>query len=326
MRVLVTGCAGFIASRVCALLLETGHRVYGVDNLNDAYDVRLKNWRLQQLTTHENFSYEALDISESSFLNTGVDQLKLGNSPGLDGVINLAARAGVRYSTVDPWIYYSTNVIGTLNLLEFCRKYDVPKFVLASTSSVYGNGDVPFNEGQQTDFVLSPYAASKKAAEVLVSTYSGLYGLNTCILRYFTVYGPAGRPDMSVFRFIRAIYEGDAITLYGDGSQKRDFTYVDDIAKGTILALGPKGTGIINLGNDNPTSVNDLIAIVERCLGKQAIIDNEASHPADVDETWAKIDAAKSKLGWTPKVGLSDGVAIAAEWYSANREWANSIG
>ena len=207
MRVLVTGCAGFIASRVCALLLETVHRVYGVDNLNDAYDVRLKNWRLQQLTTHENFSYEALDISESSFLNTGVDQLKLGNSPGLDGVINLAARAGVRYSTVDPWIYYSTNVIGTLNLLEFCRKYDVPKFVLASTSSVYGNGDVPFNEGQQTDFVLSPYAASKKAAEVLVSTYSGLYGLNTCILRYFTVYGPAGRPDMSVFRFIRSIYE-----------------------------------------------------------------------------------------------------------------------
>jgi nucleoside-diphosphate-sugar epimerase len=297
-----------------------------VDNLNDAYDIRLKNWRLTQLIATEGFSFQELDISESSFLVTGAEQLKLGKSQGLDGVINLAARAGVRYSTVDPWIYYSTNVIGTLNLLEFCRKYDVPKFVLASTSSVYGNGDVPFNEGQQTDFVLSPYAASKKAAEVLVSTYSGLYGLNTCILRYFTVYGPAGRPDMSVFRFIRAIYEGDAITLYGDGSQKRDFTYVDDIAKGTILALGPKGNGIINLGNDNPTSVNDLIAIVEHCLGKKAIIDNEASHPADVDETWAKIDAAKSQLGWTPKVGLSDGVAIAVEWYLANRDWANSIG
>ena len=164
--------------------------------------------------------------------DTGVDQLKLGPPPRLDAVINLAARAGVRYSTVDPWIYYSTNVIGTLNLLEFCRKYDVPKFVLASTSSVYGNGDVPFHELQPTDFVLSPYAASKKAAEVLVSTYSSLYSLNTCILRYFTVYGPAGRPDMSVFRFIRSIYEGEAITLYGDGSQKRDFTYVDDVAKG----------------------------------------------------------------------------------------------
>ena len=234
--VLVTGCAGFIGARVTELLLNQGHTVVGVDNLNDAYDVRLKHWRLARLEGRPGFTFHRLDITDRMALHTLFEALAVSGL--LSAVVNLAARAGVRQSVENPWVYYETNVTGTLNLLELCREYGGKKFVLASTSSLYGaNNPRPFCEDADTDEPLSPYAASKKAAETLCYTYYYLYGLDVTVLRYFTVYGPAGRPDMSLFRFVQWISEGRPVIVYGDGTQERDFTYVDDIARGTLAAL-----------------------------------------------------------------------------------------
>jgi UDP-glucuronate 4-epimerase len=216
-RYLVTGAAGFIASRVAALLLEQGHEVIGIDNLNNAYDIRLKQWRLQQLQGKPGFAFSRGDISDRVVIET---LWRKHNGDGLDAVINLAARAGVRQSVENPYVYMETNAAGTLNLLELTRLGGVKKFVLASTSSLYGaDNPRPFKEDARTDSPLSPYAATKKAAEVTCSTYHFLYGMDVTVLRYFTVYGPAGRPDMSLFRFVQRISEGKPITVYGDGSQ-----------------------------------------------------------------------------------------------------------
>ena len=226
--ILVTGCAGFIGARVCELLLDAGHRVTGIDSLNDAYDVRLKHWRLARLQNQAGFQFHQLDIAERTGLEHGALE-----TTSFDAVINLAARAGVRYSVENPWVYYEANTIGTLNLLEFCRARGIGKFVLASSSSLYGDDSpLPFREDTNTDHPLSPYAASKKAAEMLCYTYHALYGLDVTVFRYFTVYGPAGRPDMMPFRLTQWISEGRPVTVYGDGTQSRDFTYVDDIAAG----------------------------------------------------------------------------------------------
>ena len=248
------------------------------------------------------------------------------SSPPFDAVINLGARAGVRASVEDPRAYFESNTIGTLTLLELCRESGVNKFVLASTSSVYGTDTPrPFREDSDTSRPLSPYAASKKAAETLVYSYHHLYGLDATVLRYFTVYGPAGRPDMSIFRFIRAIWEGGHITLYGDGSSQRDFTYVDDIVAGTVAALRPLGYEIVNLGSDRPTLVSDVIAMIEACLEKKASIRRTAPHSTDVRATWAHIGRAKELLDWEPKVSLKEGIRRTAEWYGENREWARDI-
>ena len=214
MSILVTGCAGFIASNVCRILLDDGQTVEGVDNLNDAYDVRVKHWRLDRLKSHHNFRFHNLDIAD----NAAMRALFASSGSAFSSVVNLGARAGVRYSTQDPWVYYQANTIGTLNLLELCREYEISKFVLSSTSSVYGaDTPRPFQEDNNTSRPLSPYAASKEAAEALGYTYHHLYGIDASVLRYFTVYGPAGRPDMSVFIFTRAIAEGKPITIFGDG-------------------------------------------------------------------------------------------------------------
>ncbi len=264
MNLLVTGTAGFIASKVTELLLKRGHKVVGIDNLNDAYDVRLKEWRLRQLERFENFTFHRIDI-------TGPTQLEpLFEKLNFEAVINLAARAGVRASTENPSLYLDTNIMGTLNLLELCRKYRIKKFILASTSSIYGEMSLPFTEDKKTDFPLSPYAASKKGAEALCYTYHYLYGIDISIPRYFTVYGPAGRPDMSVFIFSKKIYADEEIPVYGDGNQKRDFTYIDDIAEGTIKALKPLHYEIINLGSDHPVKLNYVISLIENILGKKA--------------------------------------------------------
>src|SRR3972149_2215875 len=247
---LVTGVAGFIASRVAEMLLEAGHSVVGVDNLNAAYDVRMKEYRLGKLQGRPGFEFLRLDISD----RVAIEQLDTqagrdSKAHGFEAVVNLAARAGVRQSVENPWVYIDTNVTGTLNLLEVCREYRVPKFVLASPSSLYGeHNPAPYLEDANTDRPLSPYAASKKAAEALCHTYHYLHGIDVTVLRYFTVYGPAGRPDMSLFRFVQWISEERPVLVYGDGQQSRDFTFIDDIARGTIAALKPMRYEVINLG------------------------------------------------------------------------------
>ena len=228
---LVTGAAGFIGAKVTEFLLIEGHTVVGVDNLNDAYDPRLKHWRLAQLEGKPGFEFHRLDITDQPALR----QLWKTRRKTFDAVINLAARAGVRHSVENPWVYYETNVIGTLNLLVLCHDYSVPKFVLASSSSLYGkDSPMPYREEQDTDHPLSPYAASKKAAEALCYTYHYLYDIDVTICRYFTVYGPAGRPEMSLFRFVQWISEEQPVLVFGDGSQSRDFTYVDESRAGQL--------------------------------------------------------------------------------------------
>jgi len=325
---LLTGCAGFIGWKVCEFLLADGHRVIGIDNFNDAYDPRLKHWRLGQLEDHPvseaAFTFHLLDICDRESLRGLFEEATAG---GLwAAVINLAARAGVRQSVENPWIYFETNVTGTLNLLELCREFEVKKFVQASTSSLYGaNNPRPFREDADTDGPLSPYAASKKAAEALCYTYHYLYGIDVTVLRYFTVYGPAGRPDMSMFRFVQWISEGRPLIVYGDGKQERDFTYVEDIARGTIAALRPLGYEVINLGSDEPIVLSDAIRLVEELVGKKANIEHRPRHPADVLATWADISKAERLLSWRPQATFREGVAQLVGWYRENREWAGDV-
>ncbi len=319
--VLVTGAAGFIASKVCELLLHQGYTVIGIDNFADAYDRRVKDWRLAQIQSLERFSFYELDIIDRAALEREVFA-----PHRISSVVNLAARAGVRQSVENPWIYIDTNTTGTLNLLELCRTYQVPKFVLASTSSLYGaNNPRPFREDANTDGPLSPYAASKKGAEGMCYTYHYLYNLDITVLRYFTVYGPAGRPDMSVFRFVQWINEGHPVKVFGNGEQERDFTYVDDIARGTIAALRPLGYEIINLGSDQPFKLMSMIRLVEELVGKPANLHYQDRHPADVLATWADIGKAERLLNWRPQISFEEGIANAVEWYNVNREWARDV-
>jgi nucleoside-diphosphate-sugar epimerase len=320
-KYLVTGAAGFIASKTCELLVGAGHTVVGVDNMNDAYDVRLKDWRLARLLKLKGFAIERLDICDRGGLRGLWDR-----AGPFDAVVNLAARAGVRQSVENPWVYFETNATGTLNLLDLCRSGGVKKFVLASTSSLYGkHNPMPYREDADTNRALSPYAASKKAAEAIAYTYHYLYGLDVSVVRYFTVYGPSGRPDMSLFRFVQWIAEGRPVTVYGDGSQSRDFTYVEDIARGTIAALKPVGYEVVNLGSDRPAVLIDVIRSIEKLLGRKAALRHEPMHPADVPATWADIGKARKLLGWEPKTTLQKGLESIVAWYRENRDWAKDV-
>lgn len=312
-KVLVTGVAGFIASKVAEQLLESDVQVVGIDNLNDYYDVRLKNFRLELLSKYPNFFFYPEDIENKNFLTT------LFAEHNFDVVFNLAARAGVRYSMENPQVYMTTNAMGTLALLDCMKEFNVKKMVLASTSSLYAGQQMPFNEELAVNTPISPYAASKKAAEVMAYSYHYLYDLDISVVRYFTVYGPAGRPDMSIFRFIRWIDEGKEIELFGDGSQSRDFTYVDDIARGTILAAKPLGYEVINLGGgNNPVSLLEIINTLERYLGKKATFKNFDFHKADIKETWADISKAKRLLDWEPQIGLQEGLKLTVASFDQN--------
>lgn len=316
---LVTGAAGFIASVVTEQLIAAGHTVVGLDNLNDAYDVRLKEWRLKRLQGLEGFTFVRGDINDRAALRPVFAR-------GVDGVFNLAARAGVRQSVEDPWVYVVTNMEGTVTLLECCREFGVKNFLLASTSSLYGkHNPQPFREDADTNRPLSPYAASKKGAEALCHTYHHLYGINVTIPRFFTVYGPAGRPDMSLFRFVQWIMEERPVTVNGDGSQSRDFTFVEDIARGAIAGLGVPGYNIVNLGSDTPVVLNDAIALVERLTGMKAKVKHHPLHAADVMATWADIGRARSLLSWEPKVSFEEGVSRLVAWYRDNRAWASQV-
>ncbi|HSK19844.1 MAG TPA: NAD-dependent epimerase/dehydratase family protein [Longimicrobiales bacterium] len=320
-RYIITGTAGFIGSNVAAQLLDAGQDVIGIDNLNDAYDVRLKRWRLDQLERREGFRFEHLDL---------LDRDRLGQlfreARGYDAVLNLAARAGVRPSVENPWIYNDANNTATLNLLDLCVKHGVEKFVLSSTSSLYGGDNArPFVETANTDRPLSPYAATKKAAEAMCYTYHYLHGLDVTVFRYFTVYGPAGRPDMAPFRFVQWIREGRTVHVFGDGTQERDFTFVEDVARGTIAGLQKVGYEIVNLGSDEPSLLSEMIALIEEATGQPAKLEYSPAHKADVRATWANIDKAASLLGWRPRTDLREGLRRTVDWYEENREWAKDI-
>ena len=317
--ILVTGAAGFIGARTVQMLLEQGERVVGLDNMNDYYDVGLKEHRLKALRGIKGFNFHQCDIEDAAALT------RIFKKYRFDAVINLAARAGVRYSMAHPMVYMTTNAGGTLNVLEQCRERGVKKFVLASTSSLYAGQKMPFSEQLPVNTPISPYAASKKAAEAMAYTYHYLYGIDVSVLRYFTVYGPCGRPDMSVFRFIQWIDAGKPLEIFGDGRQSRDFTYVDDIAAGTIKALKPVGFATINLGGDHPYTLNAMIRLIEGCLGKKARFDRKAFHKTDIKATWADISVACKVLKWRPKVRLEEGIQRTVAWHHANRAWVSRI-
>lgn len=318
---LITGAAGFIASRVCEILLSEGHNVLGVDNFHPNYDVRIKEHRLNKLRSFPGFHFLPLDISERGAIPTLLDSL-----PHPEAVINLAAVAGVRNSLLDPWLYLNTNTTGTLNMLEYARLSGSKKFILASTSSLYGeHGAAPHKEGDDTEHALQPYAASKKGAESLAHAYHYLYGVDVTIFRFFTVYGPAGRPDMSLFRFCQWIAEGREVLVTGDGNQSRGFTYIDDIASGTILGLKPLGYQMINLGGHEVFSINQTIRKLESLLGKKAQIRFIPSHRADVTANVADVSKACQLLNWQPQVSMDEGLARMVDWYLRERGWAKDI-
>jgi nucleoside-diphosphate-sugar epimerase len=292
----------------------------GVDNLNDAYDVRMKEHRLEKLQDKQEFFFQKMEISEKQAIDS------LAQYGPFDAVINLAARAGVRASVENPWVYVDTNTIGTLNLLELCRQQDIPKFILASTSSVYGaDAPLPTPETAESKLPLQPYAASKVGAEAMAHAYHFLYDIDVSVVRYFTVYGPAGRPDMVMFRFVKWIMEGVPLRLNGDGTQTRGFTHVDDIAHGTILALKLLGYEIINLGGHETVSINELIAMMEEMIGKQAEVEYYPFPKADMMSNHADVTKAGELLGWEPQVGLREGVERMIAWYRDNRSWAKGI-
>ncbi len=338
---LITGVAGFIGSHTARALLDRGHTVVGIDELNDYYDVRLKDHRLCGLLGRPESGLgdsprrsEFLERTEScdrfTFLHRdvvdGAAMTDLFGEYSFDAVINLAARAGVRYSVEHPEVYASTNVSGAVNLLQARSKAGVKKYVLASSSSLYAGAPIPFREDYDVNRPLSPYAASKLGAEAMAAAFHHLHGIDVSVLRYFTVYGPASRPDMSPLRFLKWIDEGTPITLYGDGSQSRDFTYIDDIVAGTLAALSPLGYEVINLGGGNrPLAIRDMIAGFEEALGKSAVIDQQPFHAGDMPSTQADISKAKQLLNWEPSILPEEGFRRTVEWYQANRSWLKDI-
>jgi len=318
-RILVTGAAGFIGWKTVEKLLERDYEVVGIDNLNTYYDVRLKKYRLNLLNKHKNFIFYKRDIENIEELDDIFRKYRFS------AIINLAARAGVRSSIEKPELYLRTNALGTLNILQMMKKYDIKKLILASTSSLYAGQNMPFKEDLPVNTPISPYAASKKAAEMLCYAYHYLYGFNITILRYFTVYGPAGRPDMSIFRFIYLIQRGLPIEVYGDGTQKRDFTFVDDIAVGTVEALKLKGFQIINLGNNSPVELNYVIKLIEKNTNKKVIVKFKDFHKADIKATWADIEKARVLLGWTPKIGIEEGIKRTVDWFRKNENFIYTL-
>jgi len=319
---LVTGVAGFIGSRVVEFLLDSGHVVYGVDNMNHAYDITLKEYRLGKILGRKNFHYQKLDISEKNVIESLSEWLP----DDVAGVINLAAWAGTRRSLSNPWIYVDTNITGALNMLELCRQRGIRKLVQASTSSVYGScGSPPYKESDDTAHPLQPYAATKKGAEAMAHAYHHLYDIDVTVLRYFTVYGPAGRPQMVMFRFCKWIAEEQPVVINGDGEQTRGYTYLDDIARGTIQALKPVGYEIINLGGHEVITVNQMIRMLEARIGKRAMVTYQDFHPADVHANHADVARAREILGWEPQVGLDEGIIRLVDWYMQEREWASQV-
>ncbi len=322
MAILVTGAAGFIGFHVSKALLARGERVIGIDNVNDYYDPRLKESRLAQLTATPNFSFHRLNIGDKQAMFD-----ILGKETDVTGIVHLAAQAGVRYSLTNPYAYIEANVMGHVIMLELARLYPQLKhFVYASSSSVYGgNTKLPFSIEDNVDKPVSLYAATKRADELIGHTYSHLYRIPATGLRFFTVYGPWGRPDMAAFIFTKAIIEGHPIQLFNNGEMQRDFTYIDDIVAGIIAILDkpPVDKGkedgaphrVYNIGNHKSEELKRFVSILENAIGKKAIIDNQPIQPGDVPATYADIDATQRDFGFVPKTTIDEGLPRFVEWY-----------
>lgn len=309
--VLVTGCAGFIGYHLSVSLLNDGFEVFGIDNLNDYYDINLKNDRLLNLRAYKNYTFQKVDIANKEVLNQSFNNFR----PTL--VVNLAAQAGVRYSIDNPYAYLDSNLTGFLNILEMCRNHEIQGLVYASSSSVYGsNTKYPFSTSDRTDHPIALYGATKKANELMAHSYSHLYDLPTTGLRYFTVYGPWGRPDMAMYIFTEKIINGNSIPVFNQGNMKRDFTFIDDIISGTRSAMEKNyACEIFNLGNNKSENLMDMIKIIEMNLGKNADIDFQPMQPGDVHESFADIDKSIEKLDYNPKIGIEEGIPIFINWY-----------
>ena len=310
-KILVTGCAGFIGMHLSKALLEQGYDIIGVDNLNDYYDVRLKNDRLMILKKYDNFNFTKLDISNKGALES------VFKSNSIDKVVNLAAQAGVRYSLENPNSYIDSNVLGFMNVLECCRHYNIKGLVYASSSSVYGgNKEIPFSVDHVVDSPISIYAASKKANELMAYSYNHLFGLKSTGLRFFTVYGPWGRPDMAMYIFAEKILKGEPISVFNHGNMKRDFTYIDDIISGVISSIKNNfNFEIFNLGNKSSEPLMDVVSTLESKIGKTAIINYEPMQLGDVANTFADIEKSKLKLAFSPKTKIKEGISHFLDWY-----------
>ena len=328
-KIIVTGSAGFIGFSVCLKLLSRGENVIGIDNHNDYYDPKVKESRVSKLIKYSSYQHYKIDISNQKNL---ADIFKNHNP---FKVINLAAQAGVRYSIENPLAYINSNIIGFANILENCRYYNIEHLVYASTSSVYGaNTKMPFSEHDSANHPLSVYAASKKSNELMAHTYSHLYKLPTTGLRFFTVYGPWGRPDMALFKFTKDILEGKSINVFNNGNHSRDFTYIDDIVEGIIRVLDNPPIGnnkwdsdhpdpasslapwnIYNIGNNKPVQLMDYIDALEKCLGKKAQINFLPLQPGDVADTYANVENLKGKFNYKPSTSVTKGVSNFVKWY-----------
>ena len=312
MRFLVTGAAGFIGMHASKRLLERGHEVLGIDNLSPYYDPALKRARLQQLRPHTGFAFEQIDIADEKAM------LALFGGKRFDGVLHLAAQAGVRYSLENPMAYVSSNIAGFLNVLEGCRKAKIAHLCYASSSSVYGaNREMPFREEHRVDQPVSLYAATKRANELMAENYASLYGIPCTGLRFFTVYGPWGRPDMALFIFTRAILEGKPIRLFNGGDMLRDFTYIDDIAEAVVKVIerSAQHHRIFNIGHGSPVKLTDFVAAIEQALGKKAVIEKAPMQPGDVAATYASTDKLRAEIGYAPGTAVEEGVGRFVTWY-----------
>jgi len=313
MRALITGAAGFIGSHLSERLLTQGCDVVGVDNFDDFYDPQVKRRNIETCLRNKAFKLVEADIRDSDAMHTVV-------AGGIDIIVHLAARAGVRPSIARPLLYAEVNVNGTMVLLETAKKNQIGRFIFGSSSSVYGNNaKVPFSEDDNVDFPISPYAATKKAGELLSHAYHHLYGIDITVLRFFTVYGPRQRPDLAIHKFTRLMEQGKPIPVYGDGTMMRDFTYIDDIIDGTVAAMEEcRGFNIYNLGESRPISVNDLIEELEKALGKKAVRQHEPAQPGDVQRTYADITRATRDLGYEPSMAIEDGLKRFVAWFREN--------
>ena len=327
MTVLITGAAGFVGFHVAKRLLSSGKKVFGVDNLNNYYDVQLKHDRLEQLERFENFSFQKIDIADRDAIKQLFSQRKFAS------IVHLAAQAGVRYSIENPYAYGESNLTGFLNILEGSRVQQVKHLVYASSSSVYGaNKKVPFSTSDNVDNPVSLYAATKKANELMAHSYSHLYGIPMTGLRFFTVYGPWGRPDMAYFKFVEAIAQGKPIEIYNYGKMKRDFTYIDDVVEGIVRVLAkppqisPDGAPceVYNIGNHQPVELMAFIKTIEAAMGQPAQKIMQPMQPGDVPATYADVDALKAAVGFSPSTPLSVGIGKFVDWYKDYYAWSGS--
>ncbi len=319
-KILITGVAGFIGSHVARKFLEEGFEVVGIDNLDPYYPKDYKLLRLKDILRNPKFEFYEVDLEDKRKLK---EVFKVGK---ISGILHIGAKAGVRASIQDPGSYIRANVIGTLNLLDLMVEFAIKKILMASTSSIYAGHKPPFVEDMRTDTPISPYAVSKKAAENLLYTYHHLYGLDAWVLRYFTVYGPAGRPDMSVFKIFYCAYSGEEFPVFGDGKQRRSFTFIDDVVEGTFLAYRSiKGFDVINIGNDKDESLMKVIDMVEEITGKKVKVKFFDFNRADIAETKADISKARRILGWEPKTDIYEGLKRTAGWFEENWEKIREI-